>query len=264
MSLLFIFNTGKSQEHAHVNTHQDHVHIHRHVHNHVHMPHDHHVHHGDHHVNSHVGNTHGPHDSHRKNSHSHYSPPQGSVHHSGHAHHGAYARGHTRGGHRGSGHVNDHHRHHHHSNSSETHTPNNSPRRYSRQSSIHDPNVINHEQKFPHHTAHHYYDRRQSMAGGFGPSGQDSDTRTRDHELHWDRHQVCKLKGMITDPHYKEQLEVENGRSYPWSGLYPPNKARVEDIEELKNCRYLRFSKLNLMNMKENPEVTVLVLTSFE
>ncbi len=89
------------------------------------------------------------------------------------------------------------------------------------------------------------------------PSAQDSDTRTRDHELHWDRHQVCKLKGMITDPHYKEQLEAENVRTYPWSGLYPPNKTRVEDIEDLKNCRYLRFSKLNLMNMKENPEEEV-------
>ena len=62
---------------------------------------------------------------------------------------------------------------------------------------------------------------------------------------------------MITDPHYKEQLEAENVRTYPWSGLYPPNKTRVEDIEDLKNCRYLRFSKLNLMNMKENPEEEV-------
>lgn len=100
------------------------------------------------------------------------------------------------------------------------------------------------------------YDGRRH-SGSLGPSAHDSDTRTRDHELHWDRHQVCKLKGMITDPHYKEQLEVENGRTYPWSGLYPSHKARAEDIEDLKNCRYLRFSKLNLMNMKENPEEEV-------
>ena len=185
---------------------------------------------------------HGAYDSHSTN-HGHYTH-HGNIHHNGHMYHAGYPRAYTNSAHKGSAHVSDQHRSHHHSNHDESHTPSNSPRRYSRQS-------------FRHHEQHvnNFDGRRHS--GSLGFSAQDSDTRTRDHELHWDRHQVCKLKGMITDPHYKEQLEVENGRTYPWSGLYPSNKARTEDIEDLKNCRYLRFSKLNLMNMKENPEEEV-------
>ena len=62
---------------------------------------------------------------------------------------------------------------------------------------------------------------------------------------------------MITDPHYKEQLEVERRKSYPWSPQYETTKTGRNDIEDLKNCRYLRFSKLNLESMTENPDEEV-------
>ena len=104
------------------------------------------------------------------------------------------------------------------------------------------------------------------LPGNLETGAQDTnrDARRRDHELHWDRHQVCKLRGMITDPHYKEQLEVESGKSYPWSSQYQTNKTSSDGIEELKNCRYLRFSKLNLESMKENPEEEVEVFEKKE
>lgn len=221
----------------HGNHHVNHQEVH------VHHPRDDHVNHYTRHV--HVG----AHDARTTDHQAHYSFNHGSSHQSGNA------RVHVYPGHRGAAHVTEPHRNRHHG---ETHTPNNSPRKYSHQSfSQYNPYISKHEPMYAHTTAHQYHGRRQSTAESVGPSVQESDTRTRDHELHWDRHQVCKLKGMITDPHYKEQLEMENGRTYPWSEFYPPNAARVEDIDELKNCRYLRFSKLNLMSMKENPEEEV-------
>ena len=75
---------------------------------------------------------------------------------------------------------------------------------------------------------------------------------------------MCQLKGMITDPHYKEQLKVESGGTYPWSKLYTSNNPSIEEIDNLKNCRYLRFSKLNLMNMEENPEEEVEVFEKYQ
>ncbi len=100
-------------------------------------------------------------------------------------------------------HGSDHNRQHHHGNHDETHTPSNSPPRYSRQSFTHyDPHLSNREPTYPQPTGHQYHGKRHSTARTMRPSDQESDTRTRDHELHWDRHQVCKLKGMFTDPDY--------------------------------------------------------------
>lgn len=229
----------------------DHQHVHRHVHNHVKMHHHHaHRYHSGYH--SEAGKSDAKHNSayelnlnkiqndmHHGNVHRHH------THHYGH-HRFNSAREHEHESHSTSGYL-DHH------NFDNVHTHGHIGSRISRQSiSHHDPN------SHLHGSNHGMYRRRNTIPASLGVNVQDFDTRTRDHELHWDRHQVCKLKGMITDPHYKEKLEDDNGRHYPWSGLYPAkNKTSVEDIENLKSCRYLRFSKLNLMSMKGNPDEEV-------